>query len=519
MTRKFVIFGLLVIVLLFFQHSRADDSLTLLATLSGVAIFNSAGDVNSDGFNDIIAGHSVGYDGRGCAKIYFGGTDFDTIPDVIMIGEEKAYPLQEYTSFGSSVASAGDVNKDGYDDVIVGAPTAETGWGLWAGKAYIFLGGSEMDTTADVVMEGKGWYNMLGDALSPAGDVNGDGFDDVIVAAPHDDYDARGRAYIFLGAQNMDNVHDIYIEGQDGDFCGYSVAGIGDINGDGFDDVLVGYPHIFWEPFEGKASIFFGGSTMDSIPDITFKGDSALLFLGGRVASAGDANADSFPDIVISGGKKVKLFYGGSEMDTVTDVEFTGEPVLPTNFGYSISSAGDLNKDGFDDIMISDYDADRVYIFFGSSDVDTIPDVILDKPELIDRFGYHVSGLGDINGDGYNEIAVCPFIYTSNPTCVDQKEESNTIQTFYLEQNYPNPFNAETVIEYELPENSQVKLSIYNILGQHIKTLIDGYQKVGINKAVWNGKDQAGRKVSSGVYFYRLKAGEFTQTRKMLLIR
>lgn len=501
------------------QETRAGDSLTLLATLSGAVVFGSAGDVNNDGFVDIIAGHSVGYDGRGCAKIYFGGTDFDTIPDVIMIGEEKTYPWQHYTSFGSSVASAGDMNKDGYDDVIVGAPTAETGWGVFAGKAYIYFGGSDMDTTADVVIEGKGWHHMLGDAVSPAGDLNGDGYDDVIVAAPHDDYDARGRVYIFFGGENVDNNPDVYIEGQDGDLCGYSVAGTGDLNGDGFDDIVIGYPHFLWQPFDGKASVFFGGDPMDSIPDITFRGDTAHPFLGARVASAGDTNGDSFPDIIAVWPNRVKLFYGGSEMDTVTDAEFAGEPVLPTRFGYSISSAGDLNKDGFDDIMIGDDEVKRVYIFLGGTEVDTIPDIILDKPEHVTLFGYHLSSLGDINGDGYDEIAVCPLIYTSRPTYVDEKEGPDRIRLFRLEQNYPNPFNFSTIIKYHIMKKGEVNLEIYNILGERIITLVDEHQVGGSYKVSWEGEDHKRERVASGIYFYKLIWNNQTEVKKLIFVK
>lgn len=511
------------------QETRAVDELTLLATLSGVVECAPAGDVNNDGFVDIIAGRYGAYGGRGCAKIYFGGNDFDTLPDVIMIGEEKINPWDHYTSFGSSVASAGDLNKDGYDDVIVGAHVADTKWGLYAGKAYIFFGGSDMDSTADVVIEGKGWYHHLGDALSPAGDVNSDGYDDVIVAAPFDDYDARGRAYIFFGGENVDNIHDVYIEGQDGDFCGHSVTGIGDINGDGFDDVLVGYPHIFWEPFDGKASIFLGGNPMDSIPDIIFRGDSAHYTLGIRVATAGDVNGDSFPDIIIVGGMRGKLFYGGAEVDTVTDAEFAGEPVLPTDFGYSISSAGHLNKDGFSDIIISDRAVKRAYIFLGGAEVDTIPDAILDKPEHLNDFGYRVSSLGDINGDGYEEVTVSSFsldidgckvvIYTSNPTSIDEGGGSNIIELFQLAQNYPNPFNSSTTIKYQIMKKGIVRLILYNILGEKVITLIDQYQIPGAYRVNWDGKDYGGKRVASGIYFYELKWANQIQVKKLILLK
>ncbi|OGG50092.1 MAG: hypothetical protein A3F84_02590 [Candidatus Handelsmanbacteria bacterium RIFCSPLOWO2_12_FULL_64_10] len=86
-------------------------------------------------------------------------------------------------------------------------------------------------------------------------------------------------------------------------------------------------------------------------------------------------------------------------------------------------------------------------------------------------------------------------------------------------KNYPNPFNPSTTISYTLPEASTVRLTIYNILGQQVRTLINNRQAAGIHAVQWDGHDDAGRSVASGLYFYRLTAGEFTQTQKMLLLK
>jgi PKD repeat protein len=92
-------------------------------------------------------------------------------------------------------------------------------------------------------------------------------------------------------------------------------------------------------------------------------------------------------------------------------------------------------------------------------------------------------------------------------------------QTFSLAQNYPNPFNARTVIRYSLPKDSRVKISIYNILGQRVKVLVDEYQTTGHKTVVWDGTNQKGKGVASGVYFYKIKAGDFVQSKKMLLLK
>ena len=96
--------------------------------------------------------------------------------------------------------------------------------------------------------------------------------------------------------------------------------------------------------------------------------------------------------------------------------------------------------------------------------------------------------------------------------------EEESQQEFFLYQNYPNPFNPDTVIEYSLENESYVKLNIYNITGQMIRSLCAGHEKQGIHRITWDGRDDSGNPASSGVYLYRLEAGNFTQTRKMLLL-
>jgi hypothetical protein len=92
-------------------------------------------------------------------------------------------------------------------------------------------------------------------------------------------------------------------------------------------------------------------------------------------------------------------------------------------------------------------------------------------------------------------------------------------KSFALLPNYPNPFNPETYIEYTLPADCQVTLAVYNILGQKVKTLINEHQSAGLKSVRWDGKDDSGNQVSAGVYFYSIKADNFTQTKKMILLK
>jgi len=104
-------------------------------------------------------------------------------------------------------------------------------------------------------------------------------------------------------------------------------------------------------------------------------------------------------------------------------------------------------------------------------------------------------------------------------TDVAEEEETKVPLSFSLSQNHPNPFNSETVIEYSLPHESQVKIVIYNILGQKVRTLLDQRQSAGYKRVIWDAKNQKGKVVSTGIYFYRIETEEFVQTKRMLLLK
>jgi len=91
--------------------------------------------------------------------------------------------------------------------------------------------------------------------------------------------------------------------------------------------------------------------------------------------------------------------------------------------------------------------------------------------------------------------------------------------SFSLGQNAPNPFNPTTTISYDLPQATEVRLQIYNVLGQNVKTLVDDFQEAGAHNVIWNGTDNTGTQVASGIYFYRIEAGSFTDTRKMMMLK
>jgi len=334
----------------------------------------------------------------------------------------------------------GDVNNDGYDDVVSGAWGNDAG-GTNAGRVYIYLGSSIMDNSADIIFTGEAANDELGDPASLAGDVNNDGFDDVIVSAC---YKGAGFAYICLGGSPMDNVSDLVLSGEStGDQFGYWCSSAGDINNDGYDDVIVGAPR--YGSDTGRAYIYFGGSTMDNTPDVIMTG-SGPNHKFGSVGSAGDVNNDGYPDVVVGAhrGDKAYVFFGGEPMDNLADVTMSGEG-SGDFFGYGTSTVGDVNKDGYSDVIAPcSVGSGKAYIYFGGDPMDNNPDITITGSSG-DGFGMTVGFAGDVNDDGNNDFTIgAPqnningkgrtYVYTviSEPTLpihnINTSEDFETIQ-------------------------------------------------------------------------------------------
>ncbi|MGD8781294.1 MAG: T9SS type A sorting domain-containing protein [Ignavibacteria bacterium] len=391
------------------MDTNADVIIVGTGTYFGYSVSN-AGDVNKDGYDDVI----VGTFADDCAYIIYGNSRLAngikaTEADVILTGSDR---------FGYSVSSAGDVNKDGYDDVIVGAYKYSNS----TGRAYIFYGSEDMDNASDVILTGKNEEDCFGISVSSAGYVNKDGYDDVIVGAS--DYgNEKGRAYIYYGSTSMDNLVDVTItgEGSDNEF-GCSVSNAGDVNGDGHDDVIVGANNV---NNSGRAYIFYGGSLSSSIyaenADVIVIGEIAYDRLGSSVSSAGDVNKDGYDDVIIGAcsSSRVYIFYGGSSLSGTFDATDADVIIIGENrhnyFGLPVSNAGDVNGDSYDDVIAGAYKYSnyngRAYILYGSDNLDKSigageADVKFDVPSEDNYFGCSVSSIGDVNDDDIDDIIV-----------------------------------------------------------------------------------------------------------------
>jgi len=341
-----------------------------------------------------------------------------------VIGMDHFRPLENSNYFGFSVSGAGDVNGDGYDDVIIGEPE-NSSKGKNSGMAHIFFGGPVINRTADVALAGESPWNFFGVSVSGAGDVNGDGCDDVIVGAtnladrqPPNDV---STAYVYFGGAAMDALPDVVLKGWSNSSFGVSVSGAGDVNGDGFDDVVVGAANLTTENGVGRALVYFGGPRMDNASDVMLVAGSPGEGFGHAVSGAGDINNDSYDDVIVGAytgvmrpdanpaGHGAYLFLGGKTMDGGADLYFDGEAQDGT-LGVSVSGAGDVDGDGYDDMAVGspgrDSNRGAAFVYYGGERPDGEADIVFNGTSAGDLFGASVSDAGDVNADGLADLVI-----------------------------------------------------------------------------------------------------------------
>jgi hypothetical protein len=375
-----------------------------------VSALANAGDVNGDGFADLIVGVNLADNGEvdeGRAFLYLGGpAGYTSVPSWI------AESNQADSWFGNAVAGAGDVNGDGFADVLVGAVRFIPDQ-FSQGRTYLYLGsaaGLATDpawTTDGDQPRGGGEYGI---SLASAGDVNGDGFDDVIIGA------AQGNLRVYHGsAQGLSQTPAWTVNIESPSFV-VSVDSAGDTNGDGYDDIIIGdVGYSNGQDHEGRAFVYLGSAGgLATSPAWSVEGDQDLLSFGQSVAGAGDVNGDGYDDLVVGtpffGGLlteigKAWLYLGSASGPSSVPAWTAGGDISGARFGFNVAAAGDVDGDGRADVAIAAIG--HPGSVHGRAYLFKGIDSGLEAVPSWDTGsfgGFRVGSSGDLNGDGYGDV-------------------------------------------------------------------------------------------------------------------
>jgi hypothetical protein len=396
------------------------------------ASVSAAGDVNGDGYADVIVsahGYDNGEVDEGRVFVFHGSASgLSTTPN----WTAESHQAEAY--FGLSVGAAGDVNGDGYADVIVGAfyyTRSERHEGaafIWFGSAA-GLGANGDPTNADWIVYGEQASAVLGSSVGTAGDVNGDGYSDVVVGAPGytNGETGEGRAFVYYGSATGPSTTADWTAESNQANAGFSraMATAGDVNGDGYDDLIIG-AHAYDTGLvdAGRVYVFYGSAHgLPGTPGWMADGDQASAYLGWSVGTAGDVNGDGYADIImgavlydngslIDAGKAV-LYHGSASGPGATPAWTVTGDANGATLGI-VAAAGDVNGDGYADVIVGangydnpEIDEGRAYVYHGSaSGLSTTANWQYESNQANGLFGASVSTAGDVNGDGYDDVIV-----------------------------------------------------------------------------------------------------------------
>jgi hypothetical protein len=403
------------------------------------------GDINGDGLADFAISfarddeNSWSGGNRGTVYFVFGATDFPSFINLHTMSAAQGFAVTglfyDYDYgygdyFGSSFDALGDINGDGLDDVLVGASGADGG----GGAAYVLFGSetplsptfslNDLDGTNGFKLTGMGY--SAGGSVSSAGDVNGDGLADMIVGS------FSGGATVIFGkaggwsgtfdATTMTASDGFKIVGPSNTFTGLRVDGLGDVNGDGLDDLVVSaeneYPsYIIFGRQGGGFPLRIDAATMTSAEGFSVTVPSSPAFYGSTVFAAGDMNADGIEDFAVAtfGNPGVYVVFGSEDVASIdlSALDGTNGFVINARSPYGLSTLGDINNDGYDDLGLA-----GGQVILGHAG----PFAALVTPSALPaNQGFHfsdsnepisgVNSLGDVNNDGLDDMGLQTSYY------------------------------------------------------------------------------------------------------------
>ncbi len=510
----------------------------------------SAGDVNGDNFIDVLVGAPYDENGQideGRVYLYY-GTASGPSASPGWIGEIN----QAGALYGSAIAGLGDVDGDGYDDIAVGAPLYENGQ-TDEGAVFVYAGSDlGLPATATYIREGGQAGALFGTSLGHFGDIDFDGFNDLLVGAPQytNGQTREGRAMVFfgkdadLGSSPGWTAESNQAEAQFGravSFC--------DVDGDFEYDVAVGAPYFkgTW-PDEGRVAIYLGGpSGVANSPAWTALGGRRGARFGTAVAGLEDMNADGYGDLAVGApglsararDEGAVLVYLGSETGAMSAPawKLTGGQE-ECGFGRSVADGADLNDDGFTDLIAGAVGysgayqrAGRAYVYFGIEAVPTALSLpppmlgaVLDGNQAGAGFGAAVGGI-DINLDFLGEVLI-GAIHHTNPDSAEghamwfgygnvttgvepQRAEWGSVSVA------PNPARSGVWVSFTLPAAGAATLELLDISGRRVA--VREMSSLGAGRHRFDVA--SGTAVAPGLYLVRVASGVLQATAKVVVVR
>ncbi|MDP2807952.1 MAG: FlgD immunoglobulin-like domain containing protein [bacterium] len=455
-------------------------------------------DFNGDSINDLALGDYRGTgtnNEKGQVNIHYGtGVDLNPTPDLVIGG----YGSATATNYGYTV-SAGDINGDNIADLIVDAPNYPIS-GNRNGRIYIYYGDIlGLHTWPDIILNGHPsptFYENFGSGKSDFCDLNQDGYDDIIASGPVNSINgiASGKVYYYLSKNApLDTIADGWIYGEGAEqYLGANNLSNVKAETTGFKPIswfgTPDWPSTTGSFGEGKCYMAPGDTTGELTPEWTITGEDTAL--GFWSSSAGYADKDKLGDFLAGAAPafnrtgKAYLWLQRPTMRTQYDAYILGRYAGGTGIGdvlgARVAPAGDVDSCGRDEFLVSNYYA-----------------------------------------DSSNMIWLCK--YTGPDGITGEPEFKTQNLKFKIYQNSPNPFSQSTIIKYQLSQAGRVSLKVYNVAGQLVKTLIIGQVGAGQHTVKWDGRDNIGNKVSSGIYIYRLsavgQAENKDMTKKLVVLR
>jgi len=419
------------------------------------------GDLNGDGFKDIVYSVCTNWEDPGDIYICYGGYEIDLIPEIILSGEDyvpDAYHLG-YRGFNGGY----DFNNDGYDDLLANGDGPD---GLWNGVVQIFSGGNDFSTAPSFQLDGS-LGNFLGQ-YKAVGDFNGDGFDDLIISRNmNDSYIVKFELYLgdILLSCTPQSVTDQQFQISAEPFISY---GSGDLNNDGYEDALISY-----------AGIFLGNA----------EAELELIYPSNEFLTKININGDVYDDVIYCAASTgiIDICYGSSNFEFNPEISFEGH--------YVYCNVGDYNNDGEDELLINNGthpNLSNSVTLYGLTGSSYSEDIVLStdcSKSMISNYP-----------NPFNPSTTISF-------------ELNTESTS-LRQGYAGQAENTEVEIYNIKGQKIKSLSPSLCHPEHV----EGRGDNTVNTVTWPGTDQSGKPVASGIYFYKLNV-ENSPVKKMILLK